>query len=258
MDAEEIDVSDLTLRQLLFLRAVWRAQRDNYNPPHFDLRTDSFVLLESYLNIESDAVTELINKNLLTKETHPHKLYSVTQTGRDLINVRQREGQTFGDGIGDLSESTYHCHMIREVEHQIKETWIADETHPATQVKPYHEPGDETRHDIVVWNNESLYAIFEIETATNDLSVSAPEDYDTMAASDASWAIWVTRTRDIGKTVIDALADPADDSPRITAKRSHPLRENRFNEAGFHRIVTINKLRTFLTDLADQHTPTES
>jgi DNA helicase HerA-like ATPase len=74
----EIEASDWSLTQLLFVQAVYNAQQLQFDRIEYDIVHDSMVRLREYVALEYDAVEELVDTVILRdhgKQTH--KLYSV-------------------------------------------------------------------------------------------------------------------------------------------------------------------------------------
>jgi hypothetical protein len=107
LSPEEILGSDYSLKQLLFIQAVYNAQQRRYDPREYDLRNDSMIRLEEYVGIETEEIEELLDADILRKDTdYPHRMYSVAPDGRSVIGEAYRAGIDFGHGKGDLDEST--------------------------------------------------------------------------------------------------------------------------------------------------------
>lgn len=63
-----VDVEPTT-RQLLFLQAVYNAQRRRYEPPAYDLLRDSMTVLGEYVGMDAEAVEDLVEPDLLVQDT---------------------------------------------------------------------------------------------------------------------------------------------------------------------------------------------
>jgi DNA helicase HerA-like ATPase len=255
LSEEERADSGLTDRQLLFLQLVYDAQVGRFDPDwEFDIVRDSMRLLEDYAGIGDDAIEELIAADLLRYEgdNRPHRLYSVTPDGRDVIQEDHREGVAHGAGIGDMAESSQHALMVELATRYLDRTAVEDPDSPATRVVPYHEPDDSDRRlDAAALDADGEVVVaVEAERATNDLATAAPDDYDLMADCDPDRALWVFPNRATGSQVLDALHDPRNGAPRIEKTYSEETAPQKWviDAPGLTEGTTIGSLRNALPE----------
>lgn len=267
---EERTAADWSTRQLLFLQAVYNAQQQRYDTMEFDIVHDSMLRLEEYVDIDSDAVDELCAAGLVTHDgDHPHRLYSVTPAGRDLLNEGYREGLDFGHGEGDLRETSTHVLMVEASRRYLAAEYAADPDSPVTEVVPYYEL-DETettptsaaaamgtdtealedaiaaaerrRLDVAGLDAAGdVVVAVEAERVNNDLEAAAPADFDKLAACDPTEAHWVVPTQSAGHDVLGALQNPAEGAPRVekTYAATTPPHQFRIDTAGLTDMYSI-------------------
>lgn len=232
-------------RQLRFIQTVWNAQQGDYSDLEYDITRDSMVRLREYVGVGVDEATALIDAGLLREDTTlPHLLYSVTAAGRDAVGEHYREGVDHGPGRGDLGESSEHI-MLVELATWLAEQRCADPDHEAVTVSPYHQLDDGRRLDVACLDAEGRIVVaIEAERINNDAPTAAPSDFDKMADSGATEAIWVVPGLKDASKLTEALHDPADGDPRIdrTYSATTQARKYRINEPGFTRVYTANEL----------------
>jgi hypothetical protein len=228
LTAAERAASGWTDGQLMFLQAVYDATHQRFDPLAYDLRRDSMLRLRDDVGIDAAAVEELIEAGLLREDgTRPHTLYTVTVDGREAIGVSHRAGIAHGDGVGDLSESSLHALLVAVGAQLLRERFV--EGGPATRVRRYHDV-TRGRLDAAALDGEGrVVAALEAERPTNDLAQAVPEDYDVMAATDPTAALWVVPSRGAAHAVLEALNDPADGNPRVEKTYSEGYAPQRFN-----------------------------
>jgi DNA helicase HerA-like ATPase len=240
--------------QLAFLQAVYDATQRRLDPEwEFDLCWDSMTLLEEYLGLDDAAIDELVDDGLLRDEGNtPHKLYTVTPAGRDLLQERHREGVAHGDGEGDLSESSLHALMVDTVARWMDRTFVEGADSDAVETVTYHEPGDDgTRLDAAAVDEDgNVVVAAEAERSTNDLRTGAPADYDAMAACDPEESIWLVEHGDVGHEVLAALNDPAEGEPRVekTYSDTSPVQRWNIDTDGMTEVMTLGGVRNDLRD----------
>ncbi|QLD87057.1 DUF87 domain-containing protein [Natronomonas halophila] len=239
--------SPYSVQQLLFLQAVVTAKRGGYDPDlEYDLRRDSMVRLREYISIEQDAVDELVADGLLNRDgDHPHRLYTVTHAGLELIDEQRREGITHGDGIGDLGESSLHRVMVLDGAALLDQEFVDDTESAAVEVRTYYET-DGYRYDAVALDSSGeIVAAVEAERTNHDLLDAAPEDYDKLAAVDPEAAIWIVENRSGAHAVLEALNNPNDNVQRIekTYSESTAPRFFKIDSPGLTDVHTLGYLR---------------
>ncbi|WP_318566957.1 hypothetical protein [Salinigranum marinum] len=130
--------TDLSDRELLLLQVIHNAQQLRYEPPEYDLLHDSMIRLLEHVGASNEDVQRLIEAGYLTHDAnHPHRLYSVTPTGRNVIGEAYREGVDFGHGTGDLEESSLHVMMVEVGYRYLVQSYRDDPESPVTEVIKY-------------------------------------------------------------------------------------------------------------------------
>jgi len=293
-DRDDVPVCDLNLKltpeergaaewsdhQLMFLQAVYNAQQLRYDPLEYDLLSDSMLRLQEYVGIDSDAVQDLINAELLRHDTdHPHRLFTVTPDGRSEIGERYRRGVDYGHGKGDLEETSQHVLAVEIGRRYLIEEYVEDSDSPVVEVVPYYDLSrDETlsaaafmgaeeeaataveeyeqrRLDVAGLDaNGEIVVTLEAERINHDYKRAIPEDFDKMAACDVEEALWVVPNREAAHTVLEVLHEPPAGQPRIekTYAETTPPRQFRINSPGLTDVFTINTLRDEIADVHPQ------
>ena len=248
--AADVAGSEWSLTQLLFVQAVYNAQQGRYEAPGYDIVHDSMIRLREYVGISPDAVVDLIDAGVITQDgDHPHRLYSVTSEGRDVIGEVHREGVDFGDGTGDMTESSQHRLMVEVGRRYIEQAFVDEADSRVVRAKPYHEitvDGETKRLDCAGLDEDGdVVVTLEAERINHDVNEAVPEDFDKMAACDPEEAIWVVLGRADGHRVLDALVDPPDGEPRVekTYSTSTPFRDVHIDTPGFSQIHSVRDLR---------------
>jgi DNA helicase HerA-like ATPase len=274
LDPEERAATDWSDRQLLFLQAVYDAQQLRFEPLEYDLLSDSMLRLQEYVGIDSAAVTDLLEAGVLREDTtHPHKLFSVTPAGRDVLGESYRRGVEYGHGKGDLEESSAHVLMVELGRRYLDAEYVADEDSPVVEVVPYYEPspdqtadvpaaaamGTETnaiesgvedaerrRLDVAGLDADGdVVVAFEAERINNDVHRAVPADFDKMAACDVEAAIWGVMTQADGHQVLSVLNNPPEGEPRVekTYAETTPPQQFRIDTPGCSAIYPVEWLR---------------
>ncbi|QGA81969.1 TraG/TraD/VirD4 family enzyme, ATPase [Halomicrobium sp. LC1Hm] len=275
---EERGVSEYSDGQLLFLQAVYNAQQLRYDPLEYDLLHDSMIRLQEYVDVESEAIEDLVDDGLLTHDTdRPQRLYSVTPDGRSEIGEQYRKGVDYGHGVGDLEETSQHVLAVEVGRQYLEAHYVDDDESPVVEVVPYFElEGNDTavaaasamggdpdqlqeemdeykrsRIDVVGLDEEgSVRVTIEAERINHDLRRAAPEDFDKMAACDPDEALWVTMSHSEGHEILAALNEPLEGEPRVekTYAQSTPVGQFRIDEPGCTGFYTVEQMR----DLVDE------
>jgi len=271
----EVAASDWSRRQLTFLQAVYNAQQQRYDPIEYDIVRDSMIRLKEYFDVDETAIDELVDAGLLRHDgDHPHRLYTVTAAGRDVIGEHQRQGVEYGHGKGDLGESSQHVFMIELARRWLVQTYAEDPESDVEKVVPYYELRQGTvdtagfmggeddadtateefehhRLDLVGLDADGEVVVtVEAERINNDVNRAVPEDYDKMAACDPEEAIWVVTTQSAGQDVLEALNDPPEGGPRVekTYSSSTPPQQFRIDAPGCTAIYPMTLLQKQLGD----------
>ena len=247
LSRDELIQSRYTDAQLRLLHAVYAAHQRRFDPAlEYDLLSDSMIRLREYVGIEKPAVDELIEDGLLRKDCqHPHVLYTVTPEGRNAAKIEHREGVAHGDGVGDLSESSFHVAMVALGEQYIEDAFVEDPDSAVVEVRPYHDVED-GRLDLAGLDADGdVIVALEAERSNHDTLQAVPEDYDKMAAQDPEAAIWIVESRNGGHDVLEALNEPSDGDPRVekTYSRSSPPQRFSIETPGVTEIYTFTYLR---------------
>ncbi|WP_276278635.1 hypothetical protein [Haloarcula regularis] len=266
--------------QLLFVQAVYNAQQLRYTPPEYDLLHDSMLRLQEYLDIESEAIQDLLDDGILSHDTdRPHRLYTVTPEGRSLIGEHYRKGVDYGHGKGDLEETSQHVLAVEVGRRYLETHYQNDDDSPVVDVIPYFELDerdrtvvsaasamgsnedelaeaaseyDRHRIDAVGLDAEGRVVVtLEAERINHDLRRAVPEDFDKMAVCDPDEAIWVTMSHSEAHRVLQALNDPLEGEPRVekTYSESTPASEFRIDTPGCTSMYTVEQVR----DMVDEH-----
>jgi hypothetical protein len=269
VNTDDVPITDLTLKlsanqrhhsgytdaQLMFLQAVYNAQQGRYRAPEYDLVFDSMLRLQEYVGVEAEAVDELLDDGVLRHDgDHPHRLYTVTSDGRDILNEGHRRGIAFGHGMGDLGESSQHTLGVEAGRRYLETNYLDDVDSTVIEVVPYYEPdheavessGNAERLDVVGLDGDGEVVVaVEVERINNDLAEAAAADYDKMAACEPEEAIWITMTQSDGHRLVRALNDPADGEPRVTRSYAETtaLQQFRIDQPGFTDIYPLTWIR---------------
>lgn len=249
MSANEQRRSPYTSAQLRFLKAVFMAHQQRFDADlEFDILRDSMIRLEEYTGIDDTELQDLIDAGIVRVDcTHPHKLYSLSPEGRKAINERHRRGVTYGDGLGDLSESSLHVLMVELGRRYIEQEYVADPESPVAEAATYHQlPRQEGRLDAVGLDHEGeIVVTLEAERLNNDASEAIPRDYQTMADCHPSEAIWIAKNRDAAHDVLDVLGE-SDDTPPALENRFYPSTSPQnfdLDQPGFTQMRTLESIR---------------
>ncbi|WP_435078862.1 ATP-binding protein [Halococcus sp. AFM35] len=250
---EERAATGWTDRQLCFLQAVYNAQQLRYDAAfEYDLVWDSMLRLQEYVGIESAAVDELLDTDLLRHDTdHPHRLYTVTAAGRKTLGESYRQGVDYGHGKGDLEESSQHVFAVEVARQYLESEYAHNADSPVIDVHPYYDIDENRRLDLAGLDaDDEVVVTVEIERINHDVHEAVPADYDKMAACDPEEAIWVVMTRDGGHQVLAVLNDPPDDEPRIekTYSQNTPPQQFRIDTPGLTSIYPVELLRESVSD----------
>ncbi|MFC4447485.1 type IV secretory system conjugative DNA transfer family protein [Halorussus aquaticus] len=254
LSPQEREESEYSDRQLAFLQVVYAAHQGEYDPEwEYDICWDSMLRLQEYVGIESEAVDELVDDDLLRIDCdHPHRLYTVTADGRSEIQVAHREGIAYGHGVGDLGESSLHRVMVEIGRQYVEDAYANDSDSDVVEVVPYYELDDGHRLDVAGLDADgNVQAVVEAERANHDILRAVPEDYDKMAAFDPEDAIWIVKNRDAAHDVLEALNEPPTGDRRVEKEysRSSPPRAFRLDAPGCSEIHTLGYVRGSLLDL---------
>lgn len=244
--------SEYSDRQLSFVKAVYTAHQPRYDAElEYDLLTDSMVRLQKYVGIETEDVQALLDDNLLAQDCkHPHRLYTVTPTGREEIQVGHREGIAHGNGRGDLSESSLHVVMVELGRRYVEQAYVEDADSPVEEAVSYHEVGEHRLDAAGLDGDGDVVVTVEAERSNNDTLRAVPEDYDKMAACEPDDAIWIVKNREMAHGVLDALNDPPTGPVRVekSYSRNSPPQAFNIDAEGLTEMHTVRYVRDSLLE----------
>lgn len=271
----EINAAEWSLKQLLFVQVVYNAQQLRYDPLEYDLLWDSMLRLQEYVGIDTDEIQELLDADLVRHDTdHPHRLYSVSSSGRKAIGESYREGIDYGHGKGDLEESSEHVFGVALGTKYLEEHYRADPDSAVEVVRPYHElrkgtlpasafMGDDDdaaeatdgyeqrRLDVAGLDSEgNVVVTIEVERINNDYHRAIPADFDKMAACEPEEAIWIVMSRKDGHTIVQTLNDPIDGPTRVekTYSENTPLQHFSIDTPGLTEVYPVGYVRDQLSE----------
>ena len=233
-------------QQLLFVQAVAMAHRGRFDPEWgFDACRDSMTLLREYCGLARPAVQELLDDELLRHDTdYPHRLYTPTSAGRELLSIPHREGVSYGDRIGDLNESTHHRVMVAIGHQLVRERYVADESSPVTAAVGYYGLASGHRLDVAGLDSTgSVRVTLEAERGTNDLARAALCDFDAMAECAPRAAHWLVDTRATADRLLEVLADPITGPRRLDPEVTSGARSrcSGFDSDGLTALETLTR-----------------
>jgi hypothetical protein len=173
--------------------------------------------IQEYVGVDTEPIQDLIDAGLLRHDTdHPHRLYTVTPDGRDVLGESYRQGVDYGHGAGDLEESSQHVFAVEVARRYLERAYAEDPDADVSEVIPYYDLDDQHRLDIAALDADGQVRVaVEAERVNHDLRRAAPDDFDKIAACDVDEAIWVVMTQSEGHDVLQALNDPLEGEPRV-------------------------------------------
>ncbi|WP_231554228.1 ATP-binding protein [Halobellus rufus] len=252
---DERAVSEWSDHQLMFVQAVYNGQQLRYDPLEYDLLRDSMIRIQEYIGLNSEAIQDLVDADVLRHETdHPHRLYTVTPDGRSVIGESYRQGVDYGHGVGDLEESSEHVLAVEVGRQYLEAEYVEDPDSAVVEVVPYYELDDQHRLDIAGLDaNENIVVALEAERINNDVRRAVVDDFDKMAACDVEEAIWVVMKQADGHAVLQALNDPLEGTQRVkkTYAKTTPPQQFRIDTPGLTAIYPAEWLRDQM-DEADE------
>lgn len=244
LSTAEIEDSEWSVSQLLFLQAVYNAQQLRYDRLEYDIVEDSMLRLQEYVGIEPDEIEALIDADVLRRDgDHPHRLYSVTPEGRPVIGESYREGIDYGHGAGDLEESSQHVCLNEAARRYLVQEYQEDPESDVVEVHPYYELDDGHRLDCAGLDaGGNVVVTVEAERINNDRSEAVLDDFDKMASCDPDESIWVVLTRKDAHDVLETLYEPRRGKPRVekTYSRNTPPQQFRLDTDGATAIYPMS------------------
>lgn len=121
----------------------------------------------------------------------------------------------------------------------------------AEEIIAYYELEDGHRLDVAgVDADGNVVVCGEVERLNHDYREAAVEDYDKMAACDPEEAIWLVMTLSDGQTLVDALREAPDGTPRVDKEygQKTPPRQYRIDRPGFTAAYSLRYTRDTLLD----------
>lgn len=247
---DRVMASPLSLRQIMFLRLIERAERREIDPREWDLTDNSMTQLRNAVGLGSDTEESLVADGYLTRQPDfRKKFYRLTPVGRQLLADVRNGADPPGTRSGDPNESIAHIRLI-EITVVVLEELIADPDTPVERVERYWSPPDQnTVVDIVAFDETDTPRIaVEAERPTNDLREGAPADYDVLASLESAAALWIVPDRTTGHRVVNALIDPDHGVNRLDIGQSDmaadttPLSRYALSADGCADIVTATQI----------------
>jgi hypothetical protein len=269
IDSDDIPICEVNLKltreerrtcpytdgQLMFLQAVYNATQLRYDAPQYDLLADSMLRLREYVGIDADAVDELLDDGVLRHDTdHPHRLYTVSPDGRDLLGEKHRRGVDHGHRKGDLGESSQHVMGVVVAKRWAQQAFVHDPESAVVDVIPYYELDDDviadadidldsggnaSRLDVVGLDADGdITVCIEVERINHDVAEAVPADYEKMAACDPEHAIWLVTTQSAGHKVLQALNDSG--HVEKTYADTTPPQQFRIDEPGLTAMYPVS------------------
>ncbi|WP_256393744.1 ATP-binding protein [Natronoarchaeum rubrum] len=252
---DERQATAYTDQQLMFLQAVYNAQQLRYKPLEYDLTTDSMIRLQEYTEIDAADIEPLLDAELLTHDAdHPHRLYTVTTEGRDVLGESYRLGVDYGHGQGDLEETSQHVLAVEVARQYLCEEYLEDPDSPVVEVMPYYDldevtlPAsvfmggdddavkeatdayDQRRLDVAALDEDgSVVVAVEVERINNDIHRAVPDDFDKIADCGVEEAIWVVMKQRDGHKVLSALNNPVEGEPLVEKNYAKTTPPQQFN-----------------------------
>lgn len=169
----------MVAHHLLFVKIVHNAQHGRYDLPGYDLLSDSMLRLRESVRIDPDSTVDLVDAGLIIKYgDHPHRLDSVTAAGRDATRDPRREGVDYGDGLGDLDESSQHRLLVTLGQRSLDRAFVENLDSNAVRVNSCHEirvDGERRRLDCAALDeNGDVVTALEGERINHDVTGAAP------------------------------------------------------------------------------------
>lgn len=246
LSSAEIEDSQWSVSQLLFLQAVYNAQQLRYDRLECDIVEDS-MLLQEYVGIDQEAIQALTDADILRRDgDHPHRLYSVTPEGRPVIGESYREGVDYGHGAGDLDESAQHVRLKEVARRYLVQEYEVNPESDVVEVHPYYELEDGHRLDCTGLDAEgNIVVTVEAERINNDRSEAVLDNFDKMAACESEESIWIVLTRQDAHNILETLYEPRRGEPRVekTYSQNTPLQQFRLDADGATAMYPITHVQ---------------
>lgn len=203
----DVRTAGVTLRQIMFLRLIEKAQRRAIDSRAWDITTETMRPLRDEVGCTSSDESALKELGLISLQTElKGKFYHLTADGQELMRNLRGGADPPEPKFGDANESPAHIRGIEIAALALREL-TQRASSPVDDVVRYWSPPDErTRIDVVGLDvdGEPLITI-EVERPTNDFKHGVPADYDAMADCEPAAAVWLVPNRSTGHRVVDAL-----------------------------------------------------
>ena len=256
IDPWDAKTSPVTLRQLMFLRLIEKAQRRAIDSRAWDIVDETMHTLRQEVGCTSADEAELKEMGLISLQDELRgKYYHLTNEGRGLMKDLRNGADPPEPKYGDSNESAAHIKGVELAVRALDEL-TQQASSPVHRVERYWSPPDEqTRLDVVgLGVDDEPVVTVEVERPTNDLKTGVPEDYDAMANCEPAPAVWLVANREIGHRVVTALVGSSKHEARIPLdpaeiKSSNtPLDRYSFSAPGCTAIRTYTKVTPELFD----------
>jgi DNA-binding transcriptional ArsR family regulator len=256
VDPWDVKTAPVTLRQLMFLRLIEKAQRRAIDSRAWDIVTETMRPLRDEVGCTSADETELKEMGLISLQDELRgKYYHLTDEGRRLLRDLRNGADPPEPKYGDANESAAHIKGVEIAARALGEL-AQRPSSPVHRVERYWSPPDErTRLDLVGLDvNDRPVVTVEVERPTNDLNTGVPADYDAMADCVPSAAVWLVANRALGHRVVTALVGSSKHEARIPLdpaeikSSSTPLDRYSFSAPGCTAIRTYSAVTPELFD----------
>lgn len=248
VDPARVNTSALTLRELMFLRLIERAERRDIHPLEWDVTEESMLRLRNTVGLNADDQAAIVEDGYIAEQPDFRgAFYWLTPKGRNALDEIRGGNGPSGTQLGDPSESAAHIRLV-EVAASVLESLTEKADNPIENVERYWSHPDQREViDVVAVDGEGTPCIaVEGERSTHDLPEAAAADYDAMAGLESTPALWIVPNRATGHKVVSALVEPADGTARLDmspadiAAETTVLNRYDFESAGCADIVTVS------------------
>ena len=256
IDPWDVKTAPVSLRQLMFLRLIEKAQRRAIDSRAWDIVTQTMRPLRDEVGCTSADETELKEMGLISLQNELRgKYYHLTDDGRGLLRDLRNGADPPEPKYGDANESAAHIKGVEIAARALGEL-AQRPSSPVHRVERYWSPPDErTRLDLVgLGVDDKPVVTVEVERPTNDLNTGVPADYDAMADCEPAAAVWLVANRALGHRVVSALVGSSKHEARIPLdpaeikSSSTPLDRYSFSAPGCTAIRTYSAVTPELFD----------
>jgi len=255
VDPWDVKTAAVTLRQLMFLRLIEKAQRRAIDS-RWDITSQTMRPLRDEVGCSSSDEAKLKEMELISLQDElKGKYYHLTNKGRSLLRDLRNGADPPESKYGDANESVAHIKGV-EIAANALDVLSQRPSSPVHRVERYWSPPDErTRLDLVGLDvDDEPIVTVEVERPTNDLHTGVPADYDAMAQCDPTAAVWIVANRALGHRVVSALVGSSDHEARIPLDSAEikssttPLERYSFSAPGCTAIRTYSAVTPELFD----------